>query len=113
VKDFGMKELTLEQYKKRVEELGQGLLDVIASVSFGDYGVNVDMPEDIEIFADLGIGLEFLIEDLRELVKDQEKARLELEQRVNQRTRELEKTLKDLQDTQRKMVQEGWQGVRI
>ena len=55
-----------EQYKQRVEELGRQLLDVIASVSQGDYDVQVDVPKDIEVFADLATGLEFMIEDLRD-----------------------------------------------
>ncbi|TAK12486.1 MAG: response regulator [Anaerolineae bacterium] len=101
--------VSLEQYKHRVEQLGQSLLDVIASVSLGNFNVNVDLPEDIEILADLGVGLEFMIEDLRDLAKQQDQARFDLEQRVAQRTRELESTLKELQTTQRQLVAEGWQ----
>ena len=104
-----MEAITLEQYQSRVEELGQALLDVLASVSTGDFNAQVDIPEDIGVFADLGVGLEFLIEDLRELVRDQERGRIELEQRVTQRTRELERTLRDLQETQRHLLTEGWQ----
>lgn len=104
-----MTDQPLDQYKKRVDELGQALLDVIASVSLGDLNVTVDMPEDIEVFADIGIGLEFMIEDLRELAKEQQKGRLELEQRISRRTRELENTLSDLQKTQKQLLQEGWE----
>ncbi len=100
--------LTLEEYKQRVEKLGQAMLDVIASVSLGNFNVNVQIPDDIEILADLGVGLEFMIEDLRELGRSQEQARFELEQRVAQRTRELESALTELQTTQRQMVTEGW-----
>lgn len=103
-----MTDKPIDQYKKRVDELGQALLDVIASVSLGDLNVSVDIPDDIEVFADIGIGLEFMIEDLRELAKDQQKARQELEQRISQRTRELENTLTDLQKTQKQLLQEGW-----
>ena len=47
-------QLSLDQYKERVEELGQALLDVIASVALGDLDVSVEIPEDIEVIADLG-----------------------------------------------------------
>lgn len=100
--------LSLEEYKQRVEQLGQAMLDVIASVSLGNFNVSVEIPEDIEVLADLGVGLEFMIEDLRELGRSQEQARFELEQRVAQRTRELESALSELQTTQRQMVAEGW-----
>ena len=61
-----MSETNHEEYKKQVEEMGKHLLDVISSVSNGDYNVDVNVPEDNEVFADLAVGLEFLIEDLRE-----------------------------------------------
>ena len=48
-----MEEQNLEQYKKRVNEIGQALLDVIASVSLGDFNAEIDIPDDIEIFADV------------------------------------------------------------
>ncbi len=99
----------LEQYQSRVEELGQALLDVIASVSLGNFNVQVDIPDDIEVFSDLAVGLEFMIEDLRELARDQERARSELEQKITERTRELESTLGNLQIAQRQMVSEGWE----
>ncbi|MBN2043674.1 MAG: response regulator [Anaerolineales bacterium] len=61
-----MSETNHEEYKKQVEEMGKHLLDVISSVSNGDYNVNVNIPEGSDVLADLAIGLEFLIEDLRE-----------------------------------------------
>ncbi|MBN2501809.1 MAG: GAF domain-containing protein [Anaerolineales bacterium] len=104
-----MNDLTLEQYKQRVNQLGQQLLDVISSVTVGDLDVKVDIPDDIEVLADLGVGLQFMIEDLQELAQDQERTRQELELRVAQRTREMEAALRELQNTQRQMVREGWE----
>ncbi len=104
-----MDDLTLEQYKQRVNQLGQQLLDVISSVTVGDLDVKVDIPDDIEVLADLGVGLQFMIEDLQELAQDQERTRQELELRVAQRTREMEAALRELQNTQRQMVREGWE----
>ena len=104
-----MDEKTLEQYKNRVNEIGQALLDVIASVALGDLKVEVEIPEDIEVFADLAVGLEFMIEDLRELVKDQDRERAELERRITESTQELESTLRSRQTAQRDFITEGWE----
>lgn len=100
-----------DTYKEKVEYLGQTLLDIIASVSTGDYNVNIEIPEDadIEILADIAVGLEFLVEDLKDLNQQQTLAKAELEQRVNRRTRELENALDELQNTQRQIVKEDWQ----
>ncbi len=84
-----MTEFTHEQYKKRVDELGQALLDVISSVSLGDFDVQINIPDDIDIFADLAVGLEFMIEDLRELAKEQERSRQELESKIARRAQEI------------------------
>ena len=97
-----------EEYRKKVDELGRKLLDVIASVTMGDYNVNIDIPEDIEVLADLSVGLQFLIEDLREMESGQERIKQELESRVAQRTRELEIAVKELQATQSQLVQSDW-----
>jgi signal transduction histidine kinase/DNA-binding response OmpR family regulator len=103
-----MEEQNLEQYKQKVNEIGQVLLDAIASVSLGNFNIEIDIPDDVEILADLAVGLEFMIEDLRELAKEQENLRLELEQRVLERTRELETALQNLQATQRRLTTQGW-----
>jgi signal transduction histidine kinase/CheY-like chemotaxis protein len=104
-----MEEKNLDQYKKKVNEIGQGLLDIIASVALGDFNVKVDIPDDIEVFSDLAVGLEFMIEDIQELVNDQERLRVELEQRISERTRELETTLNNLQIAQRQQITDGWE----
>ncbi|MEJ2759304.1 MAG: GAF domain-containing protein, partial [Anaerolineales bacterium] len=92
-----MTEFTHEQYKKRVDELGQALLDVISSVSLGDFDVQINIPDDIDIFADLAVGLEFMIEDLRELVKEQERTRQELERKISVRAKEIANNLESSQ----------------
>jgi len=88
-----MTELNHEQYKKRVEELGQAFLDVISSISLGNFDVNIDIPDDIEVFADLAVGLEFMIEDLREMAKNQASERFELEEKIAKRTQELQQII--------------------
>lgn len=96
-----MTELNHEEYKKRVEELGQAFLDIISSVSLGNFDVKVEVPSDIDVFADLAVGLEFMIEDLREMANAQDNERAELEQKIAQRTREIE-TLRTSQPHQDK-----------
>ncbi|MBW8011721.1 MAG: response regulator [Chloroflexi bacterium] len=104
-----MADKTLEEYKKKVDQFGQTLLDAIASVATGDLDVEFEIPEDIEVFADLAVGLQFMIEDIQEMTAEQKETRYELEQRVVQRTRELETTLQDLQTTQRKIAVRDWE----
>ena len=41
-----MEEKNLSEYKQQVDKLGKALLDVIASVSLGDFNVNLDIPDD-------------------------------------------------------------------
>ncbi|MGD8457532.1 MAG: response regulator [Anaerolineales bacterium] len=103
-----MEEQNLDQYKRRINEIVQSLLDVIASVSHGDYDVKINIPNDVEILAELASGLELLIDDSRKLAQEQENLRFELEQRVLERTRELEIALENLQATQRQLITEGW-----
>ncbi|MEK6222241.1 MAG: GAF domain-containing protein, partial [Chloroflexota bacterium] len=67
------------------------------------------IPEDIEVFADLAVGLDFMIEDLRELNRDQDQARVELERRISHRTFELEEALKGLEVSQKLLLNQGWQ----
>ena len=104
-----MADHNLEQYKQRVEQLGKSLLDVVSSVALGDFDVKVDIPEDIDVFADLAVGLEFMIEDLRELSQNQERARAELEMQIAQRARELENAPANPADAQSQAINEGWQ----
>jgi signal transduction histidine kinase/DNA-binding response OmpR family regulator len=104
-----MTENNFEQYQKRVDELGQALLDVIASVSVGDFEVEINIPEEIEVFSQLAVGLESMIEDLRELAIDKERSHAELEHKISERTKDLESTLASLQSTQQQLTSGEWQ----
>ena len=101
-----MEEKNLSEYKQQVDKLGQALLDVIASVSLGDFNVNLDIPDDIEVFADLAVGLEFMMKDLD---KNQKRSRHELEQKIQERTKELESALQTVQTAQRGQIKEEWE----
>jgi PAS domain S-box-containing protein len=63
----------LEEYKRLVEEQGQALLEVIQSVALGELDVTIEIPEGVEVFADLAIGLEMMVDDIRALLADVER----------------------------------------
>lgn len=103
-----MNEVNLEQYKQLVDDQIQSLLDVVASLAVGNLDIEVEIPEGNEAITDLAIGLSFLTEDFRALIAEQERARAELEERVAERTRELENALATLQATQRRYIRQEW-----
>ena len=104
-----MRETALEEYKQLVEEQGQALLDVVQSVALGDLDVEVEVPEGVEVLSDLAIGLEMMIDDIREMLAELEEARAESEQRVAERTKELAATLERVQAVQRRYLRQEWE----
>ncbi len=74
-----MSEITLQEYQEMVRQQGQALLDIIQSVALGDLDVQVEVPEGVEILSDLAIGLEMMIDDLRDLLAEQERTRQQLQ----------------------------------
>ena len=103
-----MNENNFEQYQKRVDELGQALLDVIASVSLGNFNVEINIPEEIEVFSNLAAGLKSMIGDLRELAQDKERSHAELEDKIAARTKELEASLAAAQTPQSQSIAREW-----
>lgn len=101
--------LTLTAYKNLVEEQGRAILDAIAFAATGDLEAKIDIPEGIEVMTDLAIGFSYLIEDIKELLRQQQLYQAELEKRVAERTSELEAALKNLQEVQGRYVREQWQ----
>lgn len=71
-----MAEMTLEAYKQLVEAQGRALLNVIQSVAVGDLDVKVEIPEGIEVFSDLAVGIQMMIDDLREMMHSETQSRL-------------------------------------
>ncbi|MBK8987481.1 MAG: GAF domain-containing protein [Chloroflexi bacterium] len=102
------KELTYEQYKQLVEEQAQGLLNFLAFAASGDLNQEIEVPEGIDVFTDLAIGLSYLIDDLRVLVERERQAQVVLEQRVAERTRDLENALAEVRAVQRRYVEREW-----
>lgn len=62
-----MTDSSLNNYKKRVDEIGQSLLDAISSIALGNFDVAINIPNDIDELSDLAAGLNFMVEDLKKL----------------------------------------------
>lgn len=102
-------EQTYEEYKAFVEERGQAILDIMASIATGNLDdIVVDIPPGEDILGDIAIGLSFIVDDFRQLLANQEAARQELAQKVAARTAELENALSELQATQRRYIHQEW-----
>lgn len=71
-----MAEMTLQAYQQLVETQGRELLNVIQSVAMGDLDVEVEVPEGIDVFSDLAVGIQMMIDDLRAMMRDENQARL-------------------------------------
>ncbi|MEK6255720.1 MAG: response regulator [Chloroflexota bacterium] len=84
-----MNDSSLKDYKDRVDKIGQSLLDAISSIALGKFDVEIDIPEDVDELADLAVGLNFMIEDLKSL---EEKNKEELKS-LSHQSNEKEKPL--------------------
>lgn len=99
---------TYQQTNANLVELvnvqGRELLDAIQSVALGDLDIRIEIPEGVEVLSDLAIGLEMMIDDIREMLAEQVKAREEVEQA----RQELDMALQQVLAVQRRYIQEGW-----
>lgn len=103
------KKITYKQYREMVEEQAKGMLDALAFAATGDLHVEIEIPEGIDVLTDLAIGFSYLVDDLQALLVEQARTREELEQRVAERTRELEQALAEVRLVQQRYVHEQWQ----
>ncbi|MBE2222190.1 MAG: hypothetical protein IAF02_11645, partial [Anaerolineae bacterium] len=101
-------QLTFQKYKEKVNEQAQLLLDALAYAAQGDMDIDIPIPEGIDVLTDLAIGFNFLLDDLRALVNEQKKSQELLEQRVAERTAELEIALTEVQSIQRRYLEGEW-----
>jgi GAF domain-containing protein len=102
-----MNRTSLEEYRKAVEAQARDLLDVVQAVALGDLDVEVPIPsegEGIEILAELAVGVDKMVDDLRKKMAEQERARAEVERGRLQ----LAATLKELLAVQRRYLEEKW-----
>jgi len=88
-----MEEITFEEYKQLVERQARELLDVIQYVALGKLDVEIPVPEGIDVLSDLAIGIEIMVDDIRDTLAELEAVRTELEQRVAERIGEMETAL--------------------
>lgn len=102
------KKLTYKQYQKMVEEQAAAMLDSLAFAATGNLDVEVEIPEGIDVLTDLAIGFTYLVDDLRTLLAEQMQAREILEQRVAERTQELELALAEVRQVQQRYVRDQW-----
>ncbi|OQY23657.1 MAG: hypothetical protein B6I35_03225 [Anaerolineaceae bacterium 4572_32.2] len=79
-----MSETSLEEYRQLVEKQGWALMDIVQSVALGDMDAKVEIPEGIEVLSELAVGVEMMIDDLREMLAEQERAGAELARRALQ-----------------------------
>ncbi len=100
--------LTYKNYKNMVNEQTQLLLDALAHAAQGTLDIDIPIPEGIDVLTDLAIGFNFLLDDLRDLAAKQQRSQEELEQRVVERTQDLETALSEVQAIQRRYIEGEW-----
>lgn len=83
----------LEAYKQYVRKKLDALSDVFARASIGDFSHNVAVPDEDDEFTELYVGVQIMVEVIREKIEDL--------QNVNER---LAKQIKDLERLNRFMV---------
>lgn len=91
--------------RESIRQQSAALLDVIQSVALGDMDVKVQIPEGEGILVDLAIGIQMMVDDIREMLAEQERAKQEAE-RARQ---ELIVALQEVLAVQRRYVREGWE----
>lgn len=87
---------TLDKYKEFVKKRLEPISDILAIIAAGDFSRKLEIPPENDEFAELYVGLDFMMEDLHEHKKKRDKAEFELkkhqqhlEELVKQRTEEL------------------------
>jgi rsbT co-antagonist protein RsbR len=98
----------LDQYKEFVKERLKSLLNVVQSVSSGDFSVSVKIPETEDEFTALSIGLERMINDMIEANRVSEERMAKLQTVVEEKERLL-KTVRELSSP----VIQVWENVLV
>jgi len=102
------KKTDLDQYKEFVKERLKSLLNVVQSVSSGDFSVSVKIPEKEDEFTALSIGLERMINDMIEANRVSEERMAKLQTVVEEKERLL-KTVRELSSP----VIQVWENVLV
>ncbi len=107
---------TLEDYKNYVKSRLNPISEILANIAAGDFSKRLEIPPKEDEFSELYVGLDFMMEDLLEHLKEREVAESELkkhqehlEEIVKKRTEEITKANKQLQNeiTERKRTEEA------
>ena len=93
-----------ETQARLIERQSRALLSVVQSVALGDLDVEIDVPEGVEELSELAIGIEMMVDDIRTMLEEQERARAEIEASRQQ----LEVTLAEMRAVQQRYVQQEW-----
>ena len=102
-----MDERSLEEYKTAVETQARDLLGIVQAVASGDLNVQVPVPPDgegIEVLTELAAGVDRMVADLRTIMAEQERSRVEVEKGRLQ----LAAALKEMLAVQRRYLEEQW-----
>jgi GAF domain-containing protein/HAMP domain-containing protein len=93
-----------ETQSRLIERQSRALLSVVQSVALGDLDVAIDIPEGVEELSELAVGIEMMVDDIRTMLQEQERARAEIEASRQQ----LETALEEMQAVQQRYVQQEW-----
>lgn len=109
-------ELTYEQFKELLSEQANQIMNDLALAATGTLDVQIKIPSGIEALTDIAIGFTYLVEDMQALLREQQAMNQHLEERVAERTHELEEQSRQLQETlaelrsaQKRYVLDEWQ----
>jgi len=111
---------TIKEYKKYVIKRLEELTPIFIKISQGDFSAKIEIPEKEDEFTPLMVCLNLILEDLREFGKEIKgktkklgRAKVELEEKVKERTKELEKSrtalmniLEDVEEVRKRAEEE-------
>lgn len=80
-----------EQYREYVNVRLDALTAVFAKAAIGDFESNIDIPETDDKFTELYVGIQVMLEVIREKTKELESFNKQLERRILEQTAELQK----------------------
>lgn len=95
-----------ETQSRLIEQQSRALLSVVQSVALGNLDVAIDIPEGVEELSELAVGIEMMVDDIRTMLQEQERARAEIEASRQQ----LEMALEEMRAVQQRYVQQEWSG---
>ncbi len=62
------------QYKEHVKQRLQPILDILPSIAEGDFSKSLGIPQEEDELTELYVGINYMLEDLLENLKERERA---------------------------------------